>query len=160
MNFTKMQSGFILMILLLYIVPAGTSCRSERKQEDQQDNTSLPVAKQSKAPSTADTVRKESPKPGTGMESELGEMVLFEEGTCVMGNDEGPPAQQPAHEVQVNPFYLDKHPVTANEFRPFIEETGYKTDAEVFGDAGVFLFSQGRWTLLKGATWEHPQGPD
>lgn len=86
-------------------------------------------------------------------------MVYFKGGTFMMGNDQGAPDQQPEHEQQVRPFYLDKHPVTVGAFRRFIEETGYTTDADSYGNAGVFLFDRGRWDLVDGANWQYPLGP-
>ena len=41
------------------------------------------------------------------------------------GNDEFP-----RHEVQVSPFYMDKHEVTNDSFQAFVESTGYQTVAE------------------------------
>ncbi len=87
-------------------------------------------------------------------------MVFFDGGEIMIGNDHGLPAEAPAHQKQIDAFYLDKHPVTVQEFRVFIEATGYQTDAEKFGDAGVFLFDKNKWSLVKGANWEYPQGPD
>ena len=49
--------------------------------------------------------------------------------------------------------------VTVAEFRDFIEETGYVTEAEKFGDGVVFDFKKSTWVLLPNATWDYPQGP-
>ncbi len=40
------------------------------------------------------------------------EMVLIPAGRFVMGSDDGPPEQQPAHEVQVDAFWMDRYEVT------------------------------------------------
>jgi len=56
-------------------------------------------------------------------------------------------------------FFMDETPVTVGQFRKFVTETGYKTQAENFGDAGVFTIDQG-WHLVKGAFWEFPLGPE
>ncbi|WP_062542157.1 formylglycine-generating enzyme family protein [Rufibacter tibetensis] len=61
-------------------------------------------------------------------------------------------------EVELEGFLLDQHPVTVAEFRTFIQKTGYKTDAEKFGDAGVFDPEKKTWTLVAGANWEYPLG--
>ncbi|MDC8004416.1 SUMF1/EgtB/PvdO family nonheme iron enzyme [Aureisphaera galaxeae] len=61
---------------------------------------------------------------------------------------------------KIQAFYMDVHPVTVMEFRSFIDATGYETSAETFGDAGVFDYETGRWSLKKGANWEYPQGRD
>lgn len=38
--------------------------------------------------------------------------------------------EKPRHEVQVDGFFMDIHPVTNNQFRQFVKATGYKTVAE------------------------------
>ena len=59
-----------------------------------------------------------------------GEMVLIPEGTFVMGRDNGPEDEKPAHEVTLAPFYLDKTEVTNAQFAAFVKATGYVTRAE------------------------------
>ena len=144
------------MILLLAFLSA---CKQEKKKDSPQQKTAQPAEKDQHQSAADKNMDKAKPVKGATAESRLKEMVHFEGGTFVMGSDDAPPDQQPAHEAEVEPFYLDKHPVTVADFRQFIEARGYKTDAEVFGDAGVFLFEQKRWNLVKGATWEYPQGP-
>lgn len=58
----------------------------------------------------------------------------------------------------INDFWMDISPVTVADFSKFIAATKYKTQAEQFGDAGVFDFKTGNWSLLKGATWQYPFG--
>lgn len=87
-------------------------------------------------------------------------MVYFEGGTIEIGSVNGLPNEQPVFNKQINSFYLDKNLVTVAEFRKFIESTSYTTEADKFGDSGVFLFETNNWTLLKGANWEYPLGPD
>ena len=87
-------------------------------------------------------------------------MVFFRGGKIVIGSSEGKPNEFPEHIVKVKSFYIDKHPVTVGEFRNFIIATGYKTTAEEFGDAGVFIFDSLNWRLVTGATWEYPMGKD
>lgn len=142
---------------LILVFPSA--CKKQQKKETQKQKTELAAEKKSAAPSAGDTMEKDEPQRSTITESNKKEMVRFEGGTFIMGSENGPPDQQPEHETKVQSFYLDKHPVTVAEFRQFIEETGYTTDAESFGDAGVFLFNQNRWDLVKGANWEYPQGP-
>ncbi|NNF59561.1 MAG: formylglycine-generating enzyme family protein, partial [Rhodothermaceae bacterium] len=57
----------------------------------------------------------------------------------------------------VAPFFMDVSPVTVARFRAFVEATGYTTEAERFGNAGVMAY--GAWHLAEGATWHHPLGP-
>ena len=55
-------------------------------------------------------------------------------------------------------FWMDISPVTVAQFRVFIKKTHYKTQADKFGNAGVFDFRTGGWSLVNGANWEYPFG--
>jgi sulfatase modifying factor 1 len=88
------------------------------------------------------------------------EMILFEGGTFMMGSEKGLPNERPVHKVIMNPFHIDKSPVTVGQFRKFIESTGFKTDAERFGDSGVFDYGTQSWSLIPGACWNFPLGKD
>ena len=49
----------------------------------------------------------------------------------VLGKGIGPVINLPGHRVRLNkPFYMGAHEVTVGQFRQFIEQSGYKTDAE------------------------------
>jgi len=85
-------------------------------------------------------------------------VVYFKKGTFMMGSVKGMPEEQPIHKVSVNSFKIDKYPVTVSEFRRFAKAKGYKTDAEKFGDSGVFDFNTSSWTLIPGANWQFPMG--
>lgn len=86
-------------------------------------------------------------------------MIYFEGGTFLMGSANGLPQEKPVHEVKLKPFYMDVSPVTVEEFRAFVDSTGFKTEAEKFGDSGVFNLDAGNWELLPGAFWAKPFGP-
>jgi formylglycine-generating enzyme len=59
------------------------------------------------------------------------EMILIPAGAFVMGDDTGLDDEKPAHKVTIaKPFYLGKNEVTIEQFRQFVEATGYVTDAE------------------------------
>ena len=87
-------------------------------------------------------------------------MVYFEGGKISIGSSTRLANEQPVFEKEVTPFYLDKNLVSVADFRNFIQATGYKTEADKFGDSGVFSFEKGDWSLLKGANWEFPLGPN
>lgn len=99
-------------------------------------------------------------KSAPGQKADTSGMVYFAGGSFMMGSEEGLPNEKPVHKVKIEAFYIDRTPVTVAAFREFIKQTGYKTDAENFGDAGVFNFHLYQWELVKGATWEYPFGPD
>lgn len=74
------------------------------------------------------------------------EMVLIPAGEFKMGGDEsvGVPSQfhfkgeYPQHRVRITrPFYLGAYHVTRGQFRQFVADTGYKTDAEKSEKPGV-----------------------
>jgi sulfatase modifying factor 1 len=86
-------------------------------------------------------------------------MVYIPGGQTHIGSATGLAAEQPVFVAKVKPFFLDEHPVTVAEFRRFVQATGYITQAEKFGDAGVFDYETGKWGLVQGANWHHPRGP-
>nr|WP_321510305.1 SUMF1/EgtB/PvdO family nonheme iron enzyme [uncultured Hyphomonas sp.] len=86
-------------------------------------------------------------------------MIELSTATTLIGDDLAPPDERPQFEISVPGFLLDETPVTVGQFRAFVEQTGYVTEAEKFGDAGVFTSGTGNWSLVSGATWEYPRGP-
>lgn len=54
------------------------------------------------------------------------EAVAITGGKFMMGRNEGPPQEQPAHEVTVKDFSMDKTEVTNAEYFEFVKQTGYK----------------------------------
>lgn len=83
--------------------------------------------------------------------------------------------ESPARNVHVDPFCIDQQEVSNREFELFVKSTGYKTEAEIFGDSFVYegLLSQQTkdgitqavaaapwWLPVKGATWRTPEGLD
>ncbi|KAF1500364.1 Inactive C-alpha-formylglycine-generating enzyme 2, partial [Megadyptes antipodes antipodes] len=84
-------------------------------------------------------------------------------------NEEGP-----VREVLLKPFAIDKYPVTNRDFREFVREKKYKTEAEAFGWSFVFedflseelkkkvtqkLESAPWWLPIEKAFWRQPSGP-
>ena len=57
-------------------------------------------------------------------------MVQIPGGKFVMGSDAHYPEEAPAHQVAVGAFWMDEHTVTNDEFRRFVDATGYVTLAE------------------------------
>lgn len=88
------------------------------------------------------------------------DMVYFEGGKTEIGTMSGEPDERPVFNKFIDPFYLDKELVTVAEFKAFVEDTGYLTDAESFGNSAVFNLDTGKWELRDGANWRFPLGPD
>ncbi len=111
------------------------------------------------------------------------EMVWIPGGTFHMGSDRHYAEEAPAHRVHVDPFWMDRTPVTNRQFKEFVKATGHVTFAEIPPDpndypgalphmlyAGSLVFTPPGypvdlrnwaqwWTFLKGADWRHPYGP-
>ncbi len=84
--------------------------------------------------------------------------------------------EAPERKVIVRNFYIDKYEVSNSDFARFVEETGFKTDAEKYGDSFV-LYSLVKdlkpgeenvsavaavpwWLSIKKTDWRHPEGPN
>lgn len=61
-------------------------------------------------------------------------------------------------EIRIKSFLLDRNLVTVREFEEFVTATGYVTDAEKFGSAGVFHYESKQWSLVDGADFRYPLG--
>ena len=90
------------------------------------------------------------------------ELVRISAGRFWMGSsDDDKDAQgheKPRHQVEISkPFYLGKHEVTVGQFRQFVEDTNYSTDAEKDGDGGGGYDADKKQFLLpvKKYTWRN-----
>ncbi|NLO02646.1 MAG: formylglycine-generating enzyme family protein [Bacteroidales bacterium] len=146
-----MRSLFIYTITLVLF-----SCTGQQSQKSDKDNA--PVSELHDQKQSRDKPESKPNDDFTGTLADV-EMVYFDGGTIKMGSENGLTNEMPVHEVTVDPFYIDKTPVTNEQFSMFIEATGHKTEAEKFGDSGVFNLDRQAWELLPGAYWKKPLGP-
>jgi formylglycine-generating enzyme required for sulfatase activity len=58
-------------------------------------------------------------------ESDDKEMILIPGGRFRMGWDKGPEKHQPQHWAIVQPFFIDRFPVTNSEYKRFLDATGH-----------------------------------
>jgi formylglycine-generating enzyme required for sulfatase activity len=89
-------------------------------------------------------------------EAELGgghTMVYIPAGEFTMGSNEGLPNEKPMHKVYLEGYWLGKYPVTVGQFRQFVEEIGYVTDAEK--GQGSWQFWEGRWVVRSDGNWNN-----
>lgn len=100
-----------------------------------------------------------APMPPPGVQIPDG-MVYVPGGRTLIGSDSGEPHERPVFEADVSAFFLDVHPVTVAQFRAFVDEQKYATQAEQFGNAAVFEVRAAQWRLVNGASWRYPLGPD
>jgi formylglycine-generating enzyme len=125
------------------------------------------------APGVADTIK--APVKG---------MTWVPGGAFAMGSDAFYPEERPVRRVEVEGFWIDRHPVTVAQFGRFVGETGYVTVAERPLDPAdypeadpadlvpgslVFCKTPGPvdlgdvrswWRYVPGAFWRAPEGPD
>jgi sulfatase modifying factor 1 len=111
-------------------------------------------------------------------------MVSLPGGEFLMGSESFYPEERPIRRMAVEAFSIDRYQVTNDDFRAFVDATGYVTVAErpldLSGVPGaavqtypagsmVFQPTSGRvdlsdsrnwWAYVPGAQWRHPQGPD
>ena len=114
-------------------------------------------------------------------EKRVGEFVVVPKGKLTLLGEDDRMGSKDRVVVDVASFLIQVHEVTNLEFSRFVAQTDYITDAEKSaasesGDVGSALFvlplskkpgqGGGRenadvgWRLLKGATWDQPEGPE
>jgi len=155
--FLELRKGNYLMWLGVSLVLTASCVSDSGKKRVNSSKESVikkekQVVKTSKSETTS---RITSSKPG-----DTKGMVYFPGGKIKIGTYSGRDYEKPVFETTVQPFWLDKNLVTVKQFRKFIEETGYKTDADNFGNSLVFNFKTGQWDFVDGANWEYPFGRD
>lgn len=82
------------------------------------------------------------------------DMIYVPGGAFSMGNNEGNDHEKPEHRVYVAGFYMEKYEVTVENFRKFVESTGYRTDAEK-GTGVSYIWSGERWEERLGINWRY-----
>jgi formylglycine-generating enzyme len=83
------------------------------------------------------------------------------------GDGEGP-----VHPIELSAFRIDRYAVTNAQFGAFVNDTGWRTDAESYGWSFVFggllpddfpptraVQAAPWWRQVEGADWRHPEGP-
>jgi formylglycine-generating enzyme required for sulfatase activity len=87
-------------------------------------------------------------------------LVLIPAGEFFMGSNDGPAVfynMHPQHRVRITrPFYLGATEVTRGQFRRFVDDSGYRTDAEKDGKGGIGLNEAGQWVQDPKCTWQNP----
>ena len=136
-----MKKQYLIILILLFVGCSEKSTKQEKAK---------PLENGSATISAEDQIQ----------ESLASEMIYFKGGTFMMGSNSGLPQESPAHSVTVKSFSIDKSPVTVAQFSTFINATNYKTEAETFGDSGVFNLDGQKWELMPGAFWRKPFGPN
>lgn len=111
------------------------------------------------------------------------EMVALPGGSFLMGSDRFYREERPQRRVSVDPFLIDRHPITNAQFAQFVRDAGYRTVAERpvaaddYPDADPALLLPGSavftpppgpvslrdprrwWRYVPFASWRAPEGP-
>ena len=133
--------------------------------------------------SVAEEIRRSGVRPDRSDGRPVGDMVRIPGGIFRMGSDRHYAEEAPVHRVRVDPFLIDRSPVTNRQFRQFVNATNYVTFAEIAPDpkdypgalphmlkAGSLVFTPPRhpvdlgdwgqwWNFKFGADWRRPYGP-
>jgi formylglycine-generating enzyme required for sulfatase activity/serine/threonine protein kinase len=85
-------------------------------------------------------------------------MVAVKGGAFTMGCTAGQGSdcndrEKPAHRVTVGDYYIGKYEVTVAQFKQFIDETNYSTDADKEGKSWIWTGSS--WNDKSGVNWEY-----
>jgi formylglycine-generating enzyme required for sulfatase activity len=65
----------------------------------------------------------------------------------------------PQRVVELDPFWIDQHEVTNEQFAEFVSHTNYRTQAETSGSSLVWDPFGRLFRRVSGASWLHPEGP-
>ncbi len=87
------------------------------------------------------------------------EFMLIPAGRFIMGSPSNEADrldnEGPQRNVEIaKPFYMGKYEVKVGDFRQFVKDTGYKTDAETKGNA--FVRKEGKMARQEGLYWDNP----
>ncbi|MBI9050387.1 MAG: SUMF1/EgtB/PvdO family nonheme iron enzyme [Anaerolineaceae bacterium] len=78
-----------------------------------------------------------------------------------IGSENGREDENPLHTVFLDAYWIDQTEVTNGMFQAFIDDTGYKTDAEKRSYSWIFNKKTDMgWEIIDGADWKHPIGPE
>jgi len=83
------------------------------------------------------------------------DMLLINGGSFDMGDTfgDGENSEKPVHKVSVGDFYLGKYAVTVAQFKTFIEDSRYQTDADKAGSSYLWDEKKSEWVETKGVNW-------
>lgn len=161
----------LLVVLPLVTTIIRADCGCALNRNDQCNKNEHPSHIYTKEANTSPTDNK---PPAFNTEN----MIYIKGSTFEMGTNEPhfpTDFEGPLRNVTVHSFYIDKYEVSNQNFMEFVRETGYKTEAEVFGDSFIFEMQipeverdkyedvravQAPWWIkMKNVTWDHPEGP-
>jgi formylglycine-generating enzyme required for sulfatase activity len=88
------------------------------------------------------------------------EMIYCPKGSFMMGAVDYDTAaeedEKPQHQVKVNAFWISREAINVKLFRDFVNNTGYKTTAEIRGTSNTFNEGTKKFEVIKGLNWKEP----
>ncbi len=81
------------------------------------------------------------------------EMIAVKGGSFTMGSKDGASDERKTHTVNMPDFYIGKYEVTVREFKAFIDDTQYQTDADKGGYS--YVWDGSLWSKKKGVNWQY-----
>lgn len=131
--------------ILLYL--AGACLWSACQKQESQASCKLQVTRLS--------TQKRAYSKATNQAKDYSEMVYIDQGILETIDH----SSNQKKSVAMKPYYIDKHLVTVAEYEAFVKATGYRTEAEVYGNSAVFVFDKEAWEMVAGADFRYPFGP-
>lgn len=107
----------------------------------------------------------------------MNKMIKIPQGSYLIGTNQSTGFSQdkegPQVEIELASFEIATTTVTNQQFKQFVDETGYITESERYGWSFVFHYflteaekaqmkkvpGLNWWLAVKGADWQHPEGP-
>jgi formylglycine-generating enzyme required for sulfatase activity len=85
-------------------------------------------------------------------------MVHIPAGEFIMGPDDGDTDafgdEKPEHKVHLDGYWIGKYELTVGQFKEFVNDIGYQTEAEA--NDGAYVYSKGESQKKKDANWLNP----
>ncbi|KAI4496131.1 hypothetical protein M0802_007998 [Mischocyttarus mexicanus] len=167
---------FMLRIILFLLFIINCLSNDENNHCGSQTNRQSHFTKNEEEQCSMNNVRKVEKKDSKGKPN-IEKMSKITGNVFTIGTDNPifvADGEGPKREVVLDDFYIDQFEVSNKDFSEFVKLTGYKTEAEKFGDSFVFeglleenvkkeikqMVAHAPWWLhVKGASWQHPEGP-
>ncbi|XP_063227731.1 formylglycine-generating enzyme [Bacillus rossius redtenbacheri] len=181
-----MDVPVLYFILILVLIVRQNNCTNDKSEEQESCGcNALNRGRESDATVCAQTETyanfdhdKYGAVANSNNNNRTNKMIFIKGGVFTMGTDKPvfvADGEGPSRKVTLTDYFMDVFEVSNAEFEIFVNSTGYKTEAEKFGDSFVFetLLSEETkagitqavaaapwWLPVKGSNWKHPYGPD
>lgn len=170
----KLKVVFLVVCLAVVETKSDCGCSQANREERSKKYERLEPGMENSIENEANDVH-ESVLQDAGS---FDKMSLIPGGKYLIGTNEPifeTDKEGPEREVEIVKFYLDKYEVSNGDFTEFVAQTGYKTEAETFGDSFVFkalispevqdeyenfrVLQAPWWYKVKEVNWKQPEGP-